>query len=263
MDGSAPPPFRKMEVRPPTPASAPQTVTVTLDKNLEMQLNQIPAGTFVMGSPPDEAERKDDEQQHTVTISHPVYMSVTLVTAAEYQTVTGGPAAHGRGGNLPAEVPWPDAVRFCNALSKNTGRKFRLPTEAEWEYACRAGTTTPFNIGATISTDQANFDGKFVYPGGKPGEYRRGPTPVRTFKPNAWGLFDMHGNAYQWCSDWYGRYPDGAVTDPQGPDAGNTRVIRGGRYGSGPRYIRSAARYSYNPNNSSVVFGFRVVIEAE
>jgi sulfatase modifying factor 1 len=138
-----------------------------------------------------------------------------------------------------------------------------LPGEAEWEYACRAGTTTPFNTGATISTDQANFDGKFVYPGGKPGKYRQGTTPVRTFPPNAWGLYDMHGNAYQWCSDWYGRYPSGAVTDPHGPEKGSDRVIRGGRYGSGPRYLRSAARYSYNPNNSSVVFGFRVVMEAD
>jgi formylglycine-generating enzyme required for sulfatase activity len=86
---------------------------------------------------------------------------------------------------------------------------------------------------------------------------------VRTFKPNAWGLFDMHGNAYQWCSDWYGPYPTGAVTDPQGPGSGDVRVIRGGKYGSGPRYIRSAARYSYTPNNSSVVFGFRVVMELE
>jgi formylglycine-generating enzyme required for sulfatase activity len=133
----------------------------------------------------------------------------------------------------------------------------------EWEYCCRATTTTAFNTGATISTDQANFDGKFVYPGGKPGVYRRGPTPVRTFAPNAWGLYDMHGNAYQWCSDWYGPYPEGAVTDPPGPSGGADRVIRGGKYGSGPRYIRSAARYSYNPKNSSVVFGFRVVMETE
>jgi len=251
-----------MGVRSSPAAFAPKSVTVFLDENLGLQLNWIPAGTFVMGSPADEPERKSDEQQHTVTISRPFYLGAALVTAAEYRIVTGGPPAHGREGELPAEVTWSDAARFCNALSKNTGRNFRLPTEAEWEYACRAGTTTPFNTGAIITTDQANFDGKFVYPGGQPGEYRRGPTPVRTFKPNAWGLFDTHGNAYQWCSDWYGPYPSGAVTDPQGPDAGNTRVIRGGKYGSGPRYIRSGARYSYNPNNSSVVFGFRAVMEA-
>jgi len=263
MDGSAPPPIRKMEMRPTATSSGPQSVTVILDKNLELQLNHIPAGAFVMGSPTDEPERKSDEQEHNVTISRPFYMGATLVAAAEYQVVTGGSPARGREGESPAEVTWSDAVRFCNALTRNTGRKFRLPTEAEWEYACRAGTTTPFNTGAIITTDQANFDGKFVYPGGHLGEYRRGPTPVRTFKPNEWGLFDTHGNAYQWCSDWYGPYPSGAVTDPQGPDAGNTRVIRGGKYGSGPRYIRSGARYSYNPNNSSVVFGFRVVMEAD
>jgi formylglycine-generating enzyme required for sulfatase activity len=214
-----------------------------------------------MGSPTNEPERGQDEYQHPVTITRPFYMSATLVTSAEYQTVTGGKSSHGREGKLPAEVDWPDAVRFCEALSRDTGRRFRLPTEAEWEYCCRAGTTTPFNTGATISTDQANFDGKFVYPGGKPGIYRRGPTPVRTFAPNAWGLYDMHGNAFQWCSDWYGPYPHGAVTDPQGPDYGSDRVIRGGKYGSGSRYIRSASRYEYNPRNSSVVFGFRVVME--
>jgi formylglycine-generating enzyme required for sulfatase activity len=262
-DGAAAAPFRNMEIRPASLAEAPKSVTVILDQGLGLQLNRIPAGTFVMGSPTDEPERGRNEHQHQVTISRPFYLGVTLVTGAEYQAVTGANSAHGRGRSLPAEVAWPDAVRFCAALSKNTRRTFRLPTEAEWEYACRAGTTTPFNTGATISTDQANFDGSFVYPGGKPGVYRRGPTPVKTFPPNAWGLYDMHGNAYQWCSDWYGPYPVGAVTDPQGPRRGADRVIRGGKYGSGPRYLRSAARYSYNPNNSSVVFGFRIVLEAD
>lgn len=259
---TAPPSTRKMELRPATMDSRTKTVSAVLDGNLELQLQLIPAGTFLMGSPQDEPERGRDEQQHSVTISRPFYMGATLVTAAEYQTVTGGRPAHGREGKLPAEVSWRDAVRFCKALSQNTGRMFRLPTEAEWEYACRAGTTTPFNTGALITTDQANYDGKFVYPGGQPGIYRHEPTPVRTFKPNAWGLYDMHGNAYQWCSDWYGKYPAGPVTDPQGPNSGADRVIRGGKYGSGPRYIRSAARYSYTPNNASVVFGFRIVMEA-
>ncbi len=262
-DGSAPPPIRKMEVRAATKNAALKSVAVVLDKKLELQLNWIPAGTFVMGSPPNEPERGRDENRHPVTITKPFFMGATLVTCAEYEMVTSAKSRHEREGDLPAEVTWPDAVRFCETLSQNTGRKFRLPTEAEWEYACRAGTTTPFNTGALITTDQANFDGKFVYPGGTAGIYRRGPTAVRTFKPNEWGLFDMHGNAYQWCSDWYGPYSGDTAIDPQGPDKGADRVIRGGKYGSGPRYIRSAARYSYNPNNSSVVFGFRVVMEAE
>jgi formylglycine-generating enzyme required for sulfatase activity len=253
-----------MEVRPSTKVPAHKSLAVVVEENLELQLNRIPEGTFLMGSPVDEPERGDDEQQHQVTISKPFYLGATLVSSAEYEAVTGGAKSRReRGNDLPAEVTWPDAVRFCKALSKNTGRAFRLPTEAEWEYACRAGTTTPFNTGATISTDQANFDGKFVYPGSQPGIYRRGPTPVRKFTPNAWGLFDMHGNAYQWCSDWSGPYPDGTVTDPQGAKTGSNRVIRGGKYGSGPRYIRSAARYRYSPSNSSVVFGFRVVMEAD
>ena len=257
-DDPAPAPVVKMEVVPLSGARKP--VVVRMGNGLDLQLNFIPAGKFLMGSPPDEPERAADEPQHSVTLTRPFYMSVTPVTGGQYHLVTGAKPSHGDA-DLPAIVDWPDAVRFCTALSKNTGRKFRLPTEAEWEYCCRAGTTAPFSTGATISTDQANFDGKFVYPGGKPGIYRHGATPVKTFAPNAWGLYDMHGNAYQWCSDWYGPYPDGAVTDPQGPGHGADRVIRGGKYGSNPKYIRSAARYSYNPNNSSVTFGFRIVME--
>lgn len=262
-DGSAPPPIRELEVRVARTGTPLKSVAVVIDKHLELQLNWIPAGTFVMGSPADEPERGRDENQHSVTISKPFFMGATLVTCAEYEMVTSAKSRQEREGDFPAEVTWPDAVRFCKTLSKDTGRKFRLPTEAEWEYACRAGTATPFHTGALITTDQANFDGKFVYPGGTAGLYRRGPTAVRTFKSNPWGLFDMHGNAYQWCSDWYGPYSGDAAIDPQGPDKGVDRVIRGGKYGSGPRYIRSAARYSYNPKNSSVVFGFRVVMEAE
>ena len=258
-DGSAPPPSRKMDTRAEADG---KSASVVLDKNLALELRLIPSGTFMMGSPQDEPERKKDERQHRVTISKPFYLGATPVTAAEYEAVTGKPPSDGDG-NRPAVVTWPDAVRFCEALSRNTGRQFRLPTEAEWEYACRAGTTTPFNTGTNITTKQANFDGKYVYSGGSPGVYRRESTPVRTFPPNAWGLYDMHGNAYQWCSDWYGPYRTRNAIDPKGPASGKDKVIRGGRYGSGARYIRSAARYSYSANNSSVVFGFRVVMEAE
>jgi len=259
--GSPPPSLRPMEIRALTSATS-KTQVVVINEGSQLQLNWIPAGKFVMGSPPDEPERGREEKQHAVTISKSFYLGATPVTCAEYEGVTGVKPRDAERPDVPAIVTWPDAVRFCETLSRNTGRKFRLPTEAEWEYACRAGTATPFNTGTQITTDQANFDGKFVYPSGTPGIYRRGSTPVRTFKPNAWGLFDMHGNAYQWCSDWYGPYSTADVIDPQGPDKGVTRVIRGGKYGSGPRYIRSAARYHYNPNNSSVVFGFRVVMEA-
>ncbi len=260
-EGSAPIPVRKMEVRPATDNK--KAFIVVINKDLQLQMNPIPAGTFMMGSPEDEPERLADETQHQVTISKPFYMGTTLITSEQYHAVTGGNSSHSRNDALPAEVDWPDAVRFCEALSRNTGHTFRLPTEAEWEYCCRAGTTTPFNTGATISTDQANYDGKFVYPGGQPGKYRRGPTPVGSFAPNAWGLYDMHGNAFEWCSDWYGPYARGAVIDPPGAPDGSDRVIRGGKYGSGPRYLRSASRYSYNPKNSSVVFGFRIVMNAD
>lgn len=254
---------RPMAIRSVTTDTKIPAVVLELSDSVQLQLNRIPAGTFVMGSPPDEPERDVEEKQHPVTISRSFYLGATHVTCAEYQAVMGYKPRDANRPDVPAMVTWGDAVSFCETLSANTGRKFRLPTEAEWEYACRTGTTTPFNTGKQITTDQANFDGKFVYPGGQPGIYRRSMTPVRTFAPNAWGLFDMHGNAYQWCADWYGPYSAGAVTDPQGAASGITRVIRGGKYGSGPRYIRSAARYHYNPNNSSVVFGFRVVMETD
>jgi formylglycine-generating enzyme required for sulfatase activity len=262
-DGSAPAPVRQLKIHPASSTTTPKALAVVIDKDDELQLNPIQAGTFLMGSPEEEPQRGEDERQHSVTISKNFYLGATLVTYSQWEGVMGGKPVPSGERELPAHVPWPDAVRFCTALSKDTGRSFRLPTEAEWEYCSRAGTTTPFNTGATISTDQANFDGKFFYPGGKPGIYRRGPTPVRTFAPNAWGLFDMHGNAFQWCSDWYGPYPQGAATDPKGPRTGANRVIRGGKFGSGARYIRSASRYSYNPNNSSVNFGFRIVLETE
>jgi formylglycine-generating enzyme required for sulfatase activity len=253
---------RAMAVLPAGAGAPPRALSVALDDREKLQLNPIPAGTFLMGSPPEEPERDRIEVQHSVTISHPFFMGAAHVTRGQWQAIMGGKPPADRERNWPVDATWSEAVRFCAALSENTGRRFRLPTEAEWEYACRAGTTTAFNTGPTITTDQANFDGKFPVPGMPPGVYRRSPVPVRTFAPNAWGLYDMHGNGFQWCSDWFGPYPEGAVTDPPGPARGSGRVIRGGKHGSGARYVRSASRYSYNPNNSSVVFGFRVVMEA-
>ena len=121
-------------------------------------------------------------------------------------------------------------------------KSYRLPTEAEWEYACRAGTTTPFHFGETISTDQANYNGNFTYGNGKKGVYRKKTTPVGSFPANAWGLYDMHGNVWQWCQDWYGDYPQKDVVDPQGPEKGEYRVLRGGSWSNDPRYCRSAYR---------------------
>ena len=173
-----------------------------------------------MGSPANEPERSDDETQHRVTLTKGFYLGVHQVTQAQWQAVMGNNPSHFKGdSNLPVEnVSWDDCVAFCEALGKKDGKTYRLPTEAEWEYACRAGTTTPFHFGDTISVNQANYDGNYTYGNGKKGVYRQKTTPVGSFPANAWGLFDMHGNVWEWCADWYGPYPEEELKDPQGFD---------------------------------------------
>src|SRR5262249_11255020 len=157
------------------------------------------------------------------------FLGACPVTQAQWQAVMGYNLSRFKGENRPVDgVSWEDCQEFCMKLSKLEGKVYRLPTEAEWEFACRAGTTTPFATGPTISTDHANFDGTYIYEGGKKGVYRKATTPVGSFPPNAWGLCDMHGNVWEWCSDLYGPYPDGDITDPIGPATGEDRVLRGG-----------------------------------
>jgi formylglycine-generating enzyme required for sulfatase activity len=153
-------------------------------------------------------------------------------------------------------------VAFCKAVSKKTGNTVRLPTEAQWEYACRAGTTTPFNTGETISTDEANYDRNFEYIDSKTGEHRGKTMPVGGFKPNAWGLYDMHGNVWQWCHDWFGEnyYANSPATDPKGPKGGKGRVLRGVGWNYYPVNCRSAYRFSYVPVYHCNCDGFRVVV---
>src|SRR5262249_35855384 len=155
-----------------------------------------------------------------------------------------------------------DAVAFCEWLSKQgvRVRKFRLPTEAEWEYACRAWTTTPFHFGETISTDQANYDGNYTYGKGKKGVFRQKTTPVGSFQANAWGLFDMHGNVFEWCQDWYGPYAKNDIKDAQGINNGAARVLRGGSWYNYPRYCRSACRNRDVPGCRCDDYGCRVLL---
>jgi sulfatase modifying factor 1 len=146
---------------------------------------------------------------------------------------------------------------FLRRLNAQAAGGFRLPTEAEWEYACRAGTTTPFSTGMNLTTDEANVHGSYPYADGKPGVYRGGPTPVGSFAPNAWGLFDMHGNVWEWCQDWHCPY-GGSVTDPLGQCPSNLRVLRGGSWAFGADSARCALRYTHAPGDRGPSLGFRV-----
>ncbi len=223
----------------------------------------IPAGKCVMGSPAGEKQRgKDEGPQRQVTISKPFYMGITEVTQEQYQAVMNSNPSNFRHPQKPVEqIFWEDAVEFCEKVSKKTGKPVRLPTEAEWEYACRGGTETPFNTGETINSSQANFDGTHIYGNGTEGEFRKKTMAVGSFQPNGFGLYDMHGNVAEWCSDWYQDSYEGLDSkDPQGPEDGMNRVLRGGSWVSFPGYCRSADRDWNNPGYWVGVNGFRVVV---
>ena len=203
--------------------------------DVSMRFAWCPAGTFLMGSPPSETERSDNETQHRVTLTHGFHLGIHAVTQAQWQAVMGDNPSNFKGHDRPVEqVSWDECEMFCTKLGQLTGKRFRLPTEAEWEYACRAGTTTPFYFGRTIGTDQANYDGNsgstLRWLAGSEGTiggvYRQQTTPVGSFPANAWGLFDMHGNVWEWCQDWYG----------------DARVLRGGSWTDDPRSCRAARR---------------------
>jgi formylglycine-generating enzyme required for sulfatase activity len=228
--------------------------------SLGMKLMLIPPGEFVMGSPPTEQGRQSGEKQHGVKLTKAFYMAATEVSQKQWQALMGGNPSFFVGGSLPVDtVTWDEAVEFCHKLSEREHVAYSLPTEAQWEYACRAGTTTPFHTGATIATDQANYNGEFTYGAGQKGLFREETTKVGSFPPNAWGLHDMHGNVWEWCADWYGDYPAEQVTDPTGPPHGEKRAVRGGCWINFPAVCRSANRGSTVPRSWNFHFGFRVI----
>ena len=211
-------------------SSSGERITV---KTIGYEMVYIPPGTFMMGSPSSEPERYSVEDQHRVKLSRGFYMGVTEVTQAQWRKVMGSnPSSFSNCDNCPVErVSWEDVQEFIRKLNRMEGTdRYRLPSEAQWEYACRAGTDTPFNTGRCLSTDQANYNGNYPLSGCTGGTYRKKTLPVKSFSPNAWGLYDMHGNVWEWCSDWYGKYPTGSVTDPEGPSSGSFRVERGGSW---------------------------------
>ncbi|OBQ42247.1 MAG: hypothetical protein AN484_18880 [Aphanizomenon flos-aquae WA102] len=246
------------------------------DTQLEMML--IPGGTFIMGSLPEELEHQEDESpQHFVTVQ-PFFMGKYQVTQAQWRFVAQLPQvnreleqdpSHFKGDNRPVEsVSWEDAVEFCDRLSQYTGRTYRLPSEAEWEYACRAGTTTPFHFGQTITTDLANYDGESTYGDGVEGVNRGETTEVGSFGvANNFGLYDMHGNLDEWClDDWHDNYKDAPTdgsawfsSDDKLSDKSGRAVLRGGSWFSYPRLCRSASRDFYSRDFRSSDIGFRVV----
>jgi len=221
--------------------------------SLGMKFAWIPPGNFLMGSPVGEKGRDDDEVQHRVTLTKGFWLGVYPVNQAELQAVMKNNPSHFKGDNRPVEqVSWQDCQAFCAALSKREGKTYRLPTESEWEYACRAGATTAYCFG----DDPAQLGEYAWYV-----ENSDSVTyPVGRKKPNAWGLYDMHGNVWQWCQDWYGDYPRSDQVDPLGPAQGSHRVIRGGSWRYYGRDCRSADRIWFVPVIRLNYLGFRLAL---
>ena len=220
-----------------------------LGKGLKLDLVLIPAGKFMMGSPADEKGRNGDEKQHEVTLTKPFYMGKYEITREQYESVMGNNPTDTKGAKLPVtDVSWNDCQEFIKKLNTSTKGKYRLPTEAEWEYACRAGTITTNSFGDNTTPNDANYRDSEI---GK-------SVAVGSYKPNAFGLYDMHGNVREWCEDWYRDYPEGATTDPKGPGAGTHRVLRGGSFYSGKSEVRSSFRYLTVPSNRLSSYGFRL-----
>jgi formylglycine-generating enzyme required for sulfatase activity len=238
-------------------ASSVQAAEKTYTNGIGMEFVLIPAGSFQMGADRNFEEASDDETpQHRVTISRPFYLGKTEVTQAQWTAVMGNNPSKFKGRTNPVEqVSWDDVQEFIRRLNRKEGTdKYRLPTEAEWEYAARAGTTSAYSFG-----DDASYLGRYAWYDGNSGDR---PHPVGQKPPNAWGLHDMHGNVWEWVQDWYdgnyyGRSPS---TDPRGPSSGSSRVYRGGSWIYDAAYCRSANRYSYWPDYRYDNLGFRLAL---
>jgi formylglycine-generating enzyme required for sulfatase activity len=247
----------------------PEAMTLDIAKDVKLKAVLIPAGTFAMGSPATEEGRSEDEMEHRVTISRPFYLGRYEVTQQEFSLVMGADPSAAKAPSKPVDgASWNDAVEFCKRVTALCKRTVRLPTEAEWEYACRAGTTTPFYTGVSISTKQANYDGYLKLGAGMSGHSRGETMPVASYPPNPWGLYDMHGNVWEYCEDYcdntyYRRSPavDPKCVEPA-KELSGARCVRGGSWYLCAPYCRSASRGAAKPEEGGEgQIGFRVAIE--
>ncbi len=263
-------PTAEQPISDPTPTTAPEVATLKSNltpgqlavgdpivNSVGMVLVPIPAGEFVMGAWGTEYDQDDDETRHPVRINKPFYLGMTEVTQSQWESVMGTtpwtvqiPAKEGA--DYPTTyVHWDDAMEFCRKLSEKEGVKYRLPTEAEWEYACRAGTTTAYSFG-----DDVSRLGDYAWHVGNSGNTTH---PVGEKLPKNWGLFDMHGNVWEWCQDWYGGYEtEQMLSYPVGAASGSRRVLRGGAFSVHPENVRAADRNTNRPVNRNRNIGFRV-----
>ncbi len=237
-----------------------------LGDGVDLEMVSIPGGSVLMGSPESETGIDYLElRQHRARVPG-FFLGRYPVTQEQYKVVMGKNPSYFKGANRPVEqVTWNDATEFCWRLSQKTGRQYRLPSEVEWEYACRAGTTGPFYFGESITTDLANYNGNYAYGLGRKGLYRRETTEVGSFPPNAFGLYDMHGNIWEWCQDVWHRNYNGAPTDGSAWESGgrsSIRVLRGGSWDSNPINCGSAYRSKSDFGLKTDYGGFRVVMES-
>jgi formylglycine-generating enzyme required for sulfatase activity len=229
-------------------------------KKVAQRMRLILPGRFIMGSPAGEPDRYEWETLHEVILTRGFWLADTACTQALWQAVMGKNPVEFKGGRRPVEkVSWEDCLTFIEKINrKKPDLHLRFPSEAEWEYACRAGTGTPFWFGDNITPDQVNYNGNYPYAEGEKGEYRGRTVEVKSLPCNEWGLYQMHGNVWEWCADWYGDYPEGPVIDPTGPDSGESRVLRGGSWVYYGRHARSAYRDGSDPSGRWHLIGLRL-----
>ena len=240
---------------------------IPLAEDVSLEMIKVKAGSFMMGSPEDEIGRNSNEILHKVTLTQDYWLGKFSVTEAQFKAVMYDPPYRSSPFLPIVYVDWHDANDFCARLNKKfkdklpAGYQFALPTEAQWEYACRAGTTTAYCWGNSCNGTEANCDGNYPCGTGCKGPYLKRYCNVGSYDPNDWGFYDMHGNVAEWCRDWWiGDYDEGEVTDPVGPLAGSNRVIRGGSWNCSAQLCRSANRNGIDPEDRNSLVGFRLAL---